>query len=328
MRWIELSLMVHPEAVEPVSEALATVAANGVAIEEPYTLEDEGQRWRTIPGAPVTIRAYLPEDTHTPGALRRLEEALWHLGSLGEQFIGTLQARTVDDEDWAEAWKAHFKPTRIGRHFIIKPTWHAFDPAPEDVLLALDPGMAFGTGTHPTTRLCLEAIEAIIQPGDTVLDVGTGSGILAIGALLCGASQALGVDMSAVAVRAARDNAMLNGLADRLMAYHGTLGVSDEGIPLMMPAPLDPGGDPLAALAEVRRVEPARVVVANILASVIGALAPALIAATTPGGTLIASGIIQERRAQAEEPLRAAGLRDITIRQEGDWLAIVGRRGS
>ena len=334
MQWIEISLTAHPEAVEAVSEALAVIAANGIAIDEPYTidptLDPEGQSWRPIPGAPVTVRAYIAADAAAPSTIRQLQETLWHLGQIngpaGVPFIGTLQTRQVDDADWAEAWKEHYYPLRIGQRFVIKPSWRTYDPRPDDVILTLDPGMAFGTGTHPTTRLCLEAIESIVQPGDHVLDVGSGSGILAIAALKRGAAHALAVDVSAEAVRATAENARLNDLADRLAVMHGKLEASDDGVPLLVPLLTDPDADVLDLLRQVQRVQPAQVVVANIIARIIGELAPALLAALAPGGTLIASGIIQERRDEAEGPLLAAGLIDLQVLQEGDWLAIIGRR--
>lgn len=329
MRWIEFSVTAHPEAVEPVSELLASVAANGIAIEEPYSLEDDGQKYTTIPGAPVIVRAYIPDDQYAAAIQQRIAETLWHLRSLGDHFVGDCQTNVVDDEDWAETWKEHFHVARIGRRIVIKPSWRDFTPdAPDLAILELDPGMAFGTGTHPTTRLCLEALEDVVLPGVDVLDVGTGSGILTIAALKLGAAQALAVDVSTVAVRVTEENLALNGLAARVTVLQGTLGLSDEGMPLLTPAPPDAGEDPVALLTAVRAVVPAQVVVANIIARVIGELAPALLAATAPGGWLITSGIIAERRAEAEGPLRAAGLQDVQVRQSGDWLAIIGRRAT
>ncbi len=327
MRWIEISVAAHPEAVEPVSELLSEIATGGVALEEPYTLEDDGQRYRTVPGAAVIVRAYIPEDAQTPATLQRLATALWHLKSLGAHFIGEMTTRTVDDEDWAETWKEHFHVTRVGRRTVIKPGWRAFTPdAPDLAIIELDPGMAFGTGTHPTTRMCLEALEDVVQSGDDVLDVGTGSGILTIAALKLGADHALAVDVSTVAVRVAAENIARNGLAARVEVTQGTLGLGPEGQPLLTPAAPDPGEDPVALLSAVRAIRPARIVVANIIARVIGELAPALIAATAPGGTLIVSGIIQERRHEAEDPLRAAGLQAIRELREDDWIALVGQR--
>ncbi len=329
MQWIEISVPAHPEAVEPVSELLTEVAASGVAIEEPYALEDDGQRYRPLPGATAVVRAYIPDDEHAQGALARISRALWHLKSLGEHFIGDMTTRAVDDADWANAWKEHFHVTRVGRRIVIKPSWRDYTPESDDtVVLALDPGMAFGTGTHPTTRTCLEALEDVVQPGADVLDVGTGSGILAIAALKLGASHALACDISTVAVRAATENVALNGLADRIAVTQGSLGLGPQGEPLLVPAPPELGEDPVALLQGVRAIVPAQLVIANIIARVIGELAPALLAATTPGGLLLASGIIADRRHEAEEPLRAAGLIDIQERRDGDWITLVGRRRS
>jgi ribosomal protein L11 methyltransferase len=327
VRWIEIAVPAHAEAVEPVSELLTEVATNGVSIEEPYALEDDGQRYRPIPGASVTVRAYIPDDDHAKGALWRVQQALWHLSSLGEHFIGEMTTRLVDDADWAETWKEHFQVSRVGRRMVIKPSWREYSPAADDVVLALDPGMAFGTGTHPTTRTCLEALEDVVQPGMDVLDVGTGSGILAIAALKLGANRTLACDISTVAVRAATENVAINGLAGRIAVVQGSLGLGPDGEPLLVPAPPEPGEDPVALLEAVRAITPARLVIANIIARVIGLLAPALLAATAPGGTLIASGIIADRRHEAEEPLRAAGLIDIQTRQDGDWVTLVGQRG-
>jgi len=334
MRWIELLVLAHPEAVEPVSEAFAVFAANGVAIEEPYTLEDDGQRWRPIPGAAVSVRAYISEDDHAAAIVQRLAETCWHLAQIGEQFVGALQTRVVDDADWAEAWKDHFQVSRIGRRVVIKPTWRDLTAAalgmatipPDVAVIELDPGMAFGTGTHPTTRLCLEALEDTVRIGDSVLDVGTGSGILAIGALKLGAAQALALDISAIAIRVARENVALNGLTEQIAVTHGSLGLGPDGQPLLIPPPPELDDDPLALLAVIRALTPARVVVANIIARVISELTPALLAATAPAGTLIASGIIAERGDEVQAALQAAGLQGIERRQEGDWLALIGTR--
>ena len=236
VRWIEISVQCHPEAVESVSELLSEIAAGGVAIEEPYELEDDGQRYRHIPGALVTLHGYIPEDADAPRKQERLATALWHLKSLGDHFIGDSTTRTVDDEDWAETWKAHFHVTRIGRRTVIQPTWREYTPeSPDDIIIAIDPGMAFGTGTHPTTRMCLEALEDVTQPGDDVLDVGTGSGILTIAALRLGAARALAIDISTIAVRTTQENIALNDLTDRAEVTQGTLGLGPDGEPTADP---------------------------------------------------------------------------------------------
>jgi ribosomal protein L11 methyltransferase len=185
------------------------------------------------------------------------------------------------------------------------------------VVVELDPGMAFGTGLHPTTHTCLRLLEEVVRPGDRVLDVGTGSGILAIAALKLGAAHVLAIDVSGVAVAAARSNAAANGLADRMDVRLATLsGAASEAFA------------PLPSDLTILDADPGAfdVVVANIIARVIAELAPALVGAVRPGGAVIASGILDDRLAIAEEPLRAAGLVDIRRVPDGDWVALLGCR--
>jgi ribosomal protein L11 methyltransferase len=315
--WLELSVRAAPETVEAISELMSRYVAGGVAIEEPYRLLDEGQEHQPIPGAPVTIHAYVPDDGDGAEARRRIEEGLWHLGQVLAGSIGDLTARRIAEEDWANAWREHYHVLRLGRRTVIKPSWRDYTPQADEVVVELDPGMAFGTGLHPTTRNCLLALEDTLRPGDTVLDVGTGSGILAIAALKLGATRTLALDVSPVAVEAARENAAINGVGERMEVRLATLaGAGDEPFQ-PLPADLDTLGPEIGVFD---------IVVANIIARVIAQLAPALIRATRPGGTLIASGIIAERRAEAEEPLRAAGLRDIHDLVEGDWVTLIGSR--
>ena len=231
--------------------------------------------------------------------------------------IGELESRQIAEEDWANAWKEYYHVLHLGRRTVVKPTWRAYEPRAGEVVVELDPGMAFGTGLHPTTRNCLIALEDALHTGNTVLDVGTGSGILAVSAIKLGAASALALDVSAVAVAAARENAGINGVADVMEVRLATL-EGAGGEPFMpLPDDLDTLG------AEIGVFD---VVVANIIARVIAQLAPALVRAVRPGGTLIASGIIAERRAEAEEPLRAAGLEDIHDLVEGDWVTLIGVR--
>ena len=318
--WLELSVRAAPETVEAISELMSRYVAGGVAIEEPYRLLDEGQEHQPIPGAPVTIHAYVPDDDDGAQARRRIEEGLWHLGQALAGSIGELTTRRIAEEDWANAWREHYHVLHLGRRTVIKPSWREYAPQADEVVVELDPGMAFGTGLHPTTRNCLLALEETLRPGDALLDVGTGSGILAIAALKLGAKRALALDVSPVAVETARENATINGVAERMtvrLATLATLAGTD-------PEPFQPHPTELDTLGP--EIGVFDVVVANIIARVIGQLAPALVRATRPGGTLIASGIIAERRTEAEEPLRAAGLRDIRELVDGDWVTLVGRR--
>ena len=236
----------------------------------------------------VAVRGYLPVD-------ERLEGTLLLLREVSER---ELTIRFVAEEDWANAWKQHFKPQRIGKHIIIKPSWEAFVPEPGDLVVEMDPGMAFGTGLHATTRLCLRALEQFVSPGVRVADVGTGSGILAIAAVLLGAASASATDIDPLAVRISQENIERNQLTERVHA-----GVSD----------LPPTGS-------------FDIVVANILPDVILAMADALVAATKPGGLLITSGIIERRAEDVRAGLVARGLRILTTQTEGEWVAVLARR--
>ncbi|MBE3559638.1 MAG: 50S ribosomal protein L11 methyltransferase [Ktedonobacteraceae bacterium] len=306
MYWLELAVKVHPEAVESVSELLRRYTSEGVVIEEPIELIGEGQEYRVREGEPVAVRAYLPVDGKEEEARQRIAEGLWHLGSLGERFVGPLQTRTVNEEDWANAWKEHYYVTHIGQRIVIRPSWREYSPQPGEVVLTLDPGMAFGTGLHPTTRMCLEQIERHLKAGMHVLDVGTGSGILALAAARLGAADVYAIDNSNVAVASASENVTLNNLTDRIRVVAGEL---DEAEAARLAGRYD-------------------LVVANILAHVIGAMAPELARVLAPGGILIASGIIEARRRDAEEPLLAAGLELAEVVQSEDWLALVLRKNA
>jgi ribosomal protein L11 methyltransferase len=300
MRWLELTVSAHREAVEAISELLSRFAPGGVAIEEPIALLDDGQEYRVLPDGAVLVRAYLPLDGSEAEQRQQIEQGLWHLGQIGEHFVGELTTRQVAEEDWANAWKEYYHVLHLGKRVVIKPSWRDYAPQPGEVVLELDPGMAFGTGLHPTTHMCLELLEQRVQPGMRVLDVGTGSGILALAAAKLGAASVLALDVSSVAVEAAQANVRANGLDERVSVRLGSMeAVSGERYDL---------------------------VVANIIARVIADLAPALVGALAPGGLLIASGIIDERLPLAEDALRAAGLSEMEQVRNGDWVSLVGRR--
>jgi ribosomal protein L11 methyltransferase len=301
MRWLELTVKAHPEAIESVSELFSRYISGGVAIEEPIELIDEGQRYRVLTGQYVQAHSYVPIDGQEQEVCRHIAEGLWHFASLGGHFVSELQTREVNEEDWANAWKDYYYVTHIGQRLVIRPSWRDYTPKKEEVVLELDPGMAFGTGLHPTTRLCLEQIEQRVRPGIHVLDVGTGSGILALAAAKLGAENVYAIDNSSIAVESAIANAAANGLSDRIMVVLGTL---DETEATRMAGQYD-------------------LVLANILADVIGAMASQLAWAMKPGGLLIASGIIEARRQDAEQPLLAAGLELLEEPMIDDWVALV-----
>ncbi len=304
MHWLELTVKVHPDAVESVSELMSRYSSEGVVIEEPIELIEDGQAYRVREGEPVTVHAYVPMDGTEEEARQRISEGLWHFASIGAHFVGNLETKSVNEEDWANAWKEHFHVTQIGKRIIIRPSWREYTPKDAEVVITLDPGMAFGTGLHPTTRLCLEEVERRTRPGMRVLDVGTGSGILALAAAKLGAAHVYAIDNSSVAVESAAENAALNGQSEHIEVVLGTL---DEESAQRMAGQYD-------------------LVLANIIAHIIGSIAPQLAQVLAPDGLLVASGIIEARRQDAEAPLLAAGLELVEQRMIEDWMVLVLRK--
>jgi ribosomal protein L11 methyltransferase len=305
--WLELAVEADVEAVEAVSEILGRAAPGGTSVEPGFELTDEGLGARVDPSRPAIVRAYVParDPAVVETAVADVDAALGHLRAFELRPIGPLQTRLVDEADWAEAWKAHFPVLRVGRRLVVRPTWRRHRRGPDDVVLALDPGMAFGTGLHPTTRLCLAAIEALADRGGLagarVLDVGCGSGILAIAALRLGARTALGVDTDPIAIESTAANARRNRLVRRLRARAGSLPTGE------------PGHD---------------VVLANLIAGLLVTLAGPLRDELRPGGTLLASGIFVDRVRDVEAAFAAAGLEVRGRSAEGDWVALEATRGT
>ena len=266
----------------------------------PSTLIDEGLAARVDPTRPVTVRAYIA-GRRMPRRRRSNKRGatLAIYRRLGCGHIGELETRSVHEEDWAEAWKSHFPVLRVGRRLVIRPTWREHEAAADDVVIALDPGMAFGTGLHPTTRLCLAAIEDLADrggiQGKRVLDVGCGSGILAIAAALLGAGSVVGVDTDPIAVEATAANAALNGLQATVSARRGSVPTSD--------GPFD-------------------VVLANLIATLLVDLAPLLRQAVVMGGGIIASGIFVDRLEEVLHALEDVHLRVVNRWSEGEWIAL------
>ena len=307
MYWLEISVRTDGEGAEAVAEVLRPFA-----YQESVVLEQLGDDTTADPDAlesSVTVKIYIPEDDDTPALRRRIEEILYHMSRLYPMPEPTFLQ--LADEDWANAWKDHYRPFRLGRRLKIWPTWlpreSDEDANPDDIVLILDPGMAFGTGLHPTTQGCLRALEDIIAPGMSVLDAGTGSGILAIAAAKLGAAEVAAFDTDNLAVRATVDNAVQNSVADVIHAWRGELDSVRE---------------------EVGR-RTWDVVVANILAPVIIQLLSekGLLDYVAPGGRLVLSGIILEQGAAVEAAISGAGGQvDGTI-TAGDWITyIAGRR--
>ena len=299
--WVELSVEADVEAIEAVAEILGRVAPGGISVEPAFELVAEGLGARLDPTRPSVVRAYLPAGD--PAAVERataeVGAALGHLQAFGLRPIGDVTTRVIREADWAEAWKAHFPVLRVGRRLVIRPTWRRHRAGPDDVVLSLDPGMAFGTGLHPTTRLCLARLEAVADRGFVtdarVLDVGCGSGILSIAAARLGARSVLGVDTDPIAVEATTTNVARNRLARRIRARDGSL----------------PSAEP-----------PFDIILANLIASILITLAPGLAGELRPGGVLVASGIYVDRETDVRDAFVAAGLPVTGRDAEGDWVAL------
>jgi ribosomal protein L11 methyltransferase len=299
--WLEIAVAADHEAVEAVSEILSRAAPGGTSVEPAFELVEDGLAARIDLARAALVRAYLPvlAAASVRAAVAQADRELGHLQAFGLRPIGDLSARLVHEADWANAWKAHFPVLRVGRRIVIRPTWRRHRRQPDDVVLALDPGMAFGTGLHPTTRLCLASLESLadrgVLDGARVHDVGSGSGILSIAAARLGASSVLAVDVDPIAVEATAANARRNGLARRIRAREGSA-PSGEG-------PFD-------------------VVLANLIASLLVALADGLLDDLRPGGTLLASGIFANREAEVVAAFEARGLSIGRRWTEGDWVAL------
>jgi ribosomal protein L11 methyltransferase len=294
MHWVELSVEAHPEAVDAIADVFQQHGTNGVAVEQPIHSHIEGEEPPVKTGNPV-IRAFLPANDRVEDEISRIESDLWHLQAFDLSPIGTLHRRDVKEEDWAHGWKEHFHPLKIGR-VVIKPSWRQWRESAGEIVVELDPGMAFGTGLHPTTKLMIEGLQDRIRPGMDILDLGTGSGILAIPAARLGA-RVTALDISDVAVRVARENVAINGVADRVSVAEGTI-----------------------EMVAGRKFD---LILANIIASVLVDIAAPLAALLEPGGKVLASGIIDERVDLVRSAFTDAGLEITDNIREGDWWLIV-----
>jgi ribosomal protein L11 methyltransferase len=314
-RWLEISIRATAEAAEAVT-ALFEQAGHGGVVVEPEIVQGHAEDEAVpSPNGFSILRTYLAESADLEQRKAKLEQAVGILRAFELAPMDELQFRWLSEEDWANAWKQHYQVHRIGRRWVIKPRWQAYTPGAGDLVVELDPGMAFGTGLHPTTQLVLECLEELDQAGEVsgkaLLDLGTGSGILAIGAARLGAASVLALDVEEVAARVAAQNAAANGSAPVVAVRRATLGQAIEGV---VPVP---GLEVESAVDGV---------LANIVARVIAERAPAIARALRPGGWLLASGIIVDREAEAAGGLAASGIVIERRLQRGDWVALQGRR--
>jgi ribosomal protein L11 methyltransferase len=319
MHWLEISVNCDPEHAEAVADVLARYTPGGVAIQQ-NTLDLTGDEWRPDgPLEPVaSVRAYLSVEPGLEEKRRQVEEALWHLRQIAP--IPEPQFRTVAEEQWANAWKEHFHVTRIGQRFVVKPSWREYTSQPGDVVIELDPGMAFGTGLHPTTQMCLLALEKHLRPGDRVLDLGTGSGILAIAAAKLGAAACLATDIDPVAVESARANVAANGVCDVVQVEQGSLVQISN-----LKSQISKGG-PHSQDLEIWNLR-FDILLVNILAKIIVELCEqGLDDVVRPGGLAILAGLIDTQETGVREALKGVGFDVIERPQEKDWVGFVCRK--
>lgn len=321
--WKELTIHTTEEAVEMISNFLHEAGAGGVSIEEHVDNNKPrdtsfGQLFEIppndIPEGEVKVSGYFHEDNDMDVIQAEIMERVDELRGFDiDPGKAEFSIRDVNEDDWANNWKQYFKPLRVSERLTIKPTWEDYEPlTAAEQIIELDPGMAFGTGTHPTTALCLRTLEGIIQEGDEVIDVGTGSGILAIGALRLGAKHVLALDLDPIAVTIATGNAQQNHLSEQITIFESDL-----------LAVLKSGKD----ASELGVTLPVRVVVANILAEIIVLFIDDVYQALQSGGYYIASGIYKNKEKVVEEGLIAAGFEITQVAREEDWVAFVARKG-
>ena len=302
MNWIEIKLRVDGESAEAVAEVLQRYGHQGVSIEQDGIEQGKWDDGDIVPLADkLTIRAYIPADERAEDSKIRLENALGHMSMMYP--MPKPEYIAVKETDWAEAWKTHYHPIRIGKNLLIRPLWIDVELQSDDIELALDPGMAFGTGTHPTTQLCLIALEERVQPAMRILDLGCGSGILSIAAVKLGAKSLLATDIDPIAVKATKENAEQNGVSEKITAEVGSL------------------ADLISTSQQFD------LIVVNILARIIIEMcAQGLGQVVRPGGIAIFSGIIDTQIDDVEQALRETGLEPYQRRQQGDWITIEARR--
>ena len=315
MDWVEITVHTTTFGAEIASEQLMQEGATGTMVEDRADIPDPAKPngyWemidqKLIDDMPedVLVHAWFEPDSGFADRMGALKSRMAELRALDTGFdIGTLEIDTLNvrDEDWSEVWKQFYKPFKAGKSLVVKPTWEPYEAQDGDRIIEIDPGMAFGSGTHETTSMCLELLEETMTGGETVIDVGTGSGILAIGAAMLGAKDVLAIDIDPTAVKVAQENIEHNHLTDRITAIEGNLlDKTDSSCDLC---------------------------VANIIADVICFFAKPLTAHIVPGGKFICSGIIKEREGDVHNALIEAGYEIIEIRRKGEWVAMLSRRPS
>lgn len=305
MKWIEVSVLVDSRGVEPVAGLFHSLNCGGVMIEAPGAAqllrqpvdEEEAVRYNFFDSGSVKVKAYIHEDRQL---LTEIEQALEEV----QELLGCtykLETSVVKDEDWEESWKQYYHTFRVGQRLVIKPSWEQYQSQPTDVVVELDPGMAFGTGIHASTRFCLMFVEQYIKGGEKVIDAGCGSGILSLAAAKLGAADILAMDIDKVAVKIAQQNIAINGLTKKVKAI---------------------AGDIFADLKQQR----ADVIMANLTADIILPWLPVAVSILNDSGLLFASGIQDSRWPEIKEAMEDAGLSIEQLVLDSDWVGVAARR--
>lgn len=310
MPWFELKIKTTSEAVEAISNMLIELGCEGVAVEDPndpifgegyegdWDYFDKEEMVFEYPEGAL-IKTYV-EDTVLETLIPAIEAQIKTLSDFGIDYApGTVETVEVFESDWANEWKKYYKPTRIGQHIVIKPSWEAFEPEPADLIIEIDPGGAFGSGTHETTSMCIEQLDKRVKPDTLVYDIGCGSGILAIAAAKLGAKEVIAVDLDQAAVETSIENVRLNAVESQVTVKHGNL------------------MDVVSGKADI--------VVANIIADVICFLSESIHQFMHEESLFIASGIINLKLEQVLNSLKANGLEVVEVVEKGEWAVVVSR---
>lgn len=317
MKWVKLTLKTLTEAVELVSDMLIEMGIEGIEIKDNVPISERERKEMFIDILPEVdednkeafISFYLEEKEDTEGIIRSVKEGLAQLSEFVDTGSGEIEVSETEDVDWINNWKAYFKPFRIDDNIVIKPTWEELpEKKDEDIVIEIDPGTAFGTGSHETTRLCILALKKYLKSGMQVLDVGCGSGILSIIASKLGADTVLGTDIDPHAVEASVCNAEVNSIPqDKVSFLSGDI-ISDE------------------ELKSTVGMEKYDIAVANILADIIIPLSGKIAVHLKPGGLFISSGIINTKKEQVLAAVKGNGFEVLAVEELGDWVSIIARK--
>lgn len=313
--WIEVSIKTTTEAVEAVTNILFENGAQGAMIDDPKDfhfqkkneydwdyVEEEVFKRNSEDENVVIIKTYISEEKNVMEFIENVKIRVSELNSCGiDPGLGEVSTSSVNEEDWANNWKQYYKPTRVGKNIVIKPEWEKYEPEAQDIIIEIDPGMAFGTGTHETTSMCISNLEKYVTNESTVFDIGCGSGILGITAAKLGAKKVLGIDIDEVAVKVSNENIVKNNVSDAMVAVKGNL--ADD---------ID------------RDIKP-DIVVANIIADIIMILAKDVREFLPSNGIFISSGIILEKVDDVVNSLESNGFEIIEVQRKGEWACIVAK---